>query len=246
MGFNNEGAEAIAARLRRKTGRGQRRIPLGINIGKSRAVNLEQAAEDYLMTFNRIAPHADYVAVNVSSPNTPDLRKLQEETRLNDLLRTLAQANRELAAAPGGRRLPILVKIAPDLSYRQIDSVLETIDALKLDGIIATNTTIERPADLAGKHSAEAGGLSGAPLRQRSTQIIRYIHLRTEGRLPIIGVGGICDYASASEKLDAGASLIQLYTGWVFQGPFFAAELARAIRNRSWEGLLLQGSPANR
>jgi dihydroorotate dehydrogenase len=208
-------------------------------------VNLEQAAEDYLMTFSRVAPYADYIAVNVSSPNTPDLRRLQEETRLNELLKVLSQANRERAAQPGGRRVPMLVKIAPDLSFRQIDGVLETIADLGLDGIIATNTTIDRPESLRGKHKAEAGGLSGDPLRLRTTQIIRYIHLRTEGRLPIIGVGGIRDAASVSEKLDAGATLLQLYTGWVFGGPFLAATLAAGLRNRDWHRLLNQGAPGS-
>jgi dihydroorotate dehydrogenase len=233
MGFNNAGAEAIAARLARKAGPGHRRIPVGINIGKSKAVNLEQAAGDYLATFRLVAPHADYVAINVSSPNTPDLRKLQEETRLNELLKTLAQENARLP-----RRLPLLVKIAPDLSFRQIDGVLETIQALGLDGIIATNTTLARPEGLLGLHRGEAGGLSGAPLRTASTQIIRYIHLRTEGRLPIIGVGGVDDSASAAEKLDAGATLVQIYTGWIYRGPFFAATLARQLRSRDWDRLL--------
>ena len=233
MGFNNEGAEAIAARLARKKGPGERRIPVGINIGKSKVVNLEHAAEDYLATFRLVAPHADYVAINVSSPNTPDLRKLQEESRLNELLKVLAEENTRLA-----KPLPLLVKIAPDLSFRQIDGVLETIQGLGLAGIIATNTTLARPEELFGLHRAEAGGLSGPPLRTRSTQIIRYIHLRTEGRLPIIGVGGIEDAASASEKLDAGASLVQVYTGWIYRGPFFAATLARQLRSRDWHGLL--------
>jgi dihydroorotate dehydrogenase len=139
--------------------------------------------------------------------------------------------------------MPILVKIAPDLTYRQIDGVLSTIDELRLDGIIATNTTIERPAGLDQPAAAEAGGLSGAPLRARSTQIIRYIHLRTEGRLPIVGVGGIDDFASASEKLDAGATLLQIYTGWIYRGPFFPAVLAGSLGNRRWEQLLLRGNP---
>jgi dihydroorotate dehydrogenase len=246
MGFNNEGAEAIANRLARKLGPGSRSIPVGINIGKSRAANLDHAAEDYLKTFNLIAPHADYIAVNVSSPNTPDLRKLQEETRLTELLRVLADANEARARSGVGKKLPILVKIAPDLSYLQIDGILDTIFNLKLDGIIATNTTIERPADLQGPHVNESGGLSGDPLRWRSTQIIRYIHLRTEGRLPIIGVGGIRDHDSASEKLDAGATLIQLYTGWIYGGPFLPARLAAALRNRDWATLLRSGNPGFR
>lgn len=231
MGFNNAGAEAVAARLERE-GRGRRAIPLGINIGKSFTTPLDRAAEDYLASFRLLAPHADYVAVNVSSPNTPDLRKLQEETRLAELLRGLVAENAALAARPGGRRVPLLVKIAPDMTFRQVDGILATVLDLRLDGIIATNTTIERPRSLRGAAASEAGGLSGAPLRRRATEFVRYLALATQGRLPIIGVGGVDDPEGVGEKLDAGASLVQVYTGMIYRGPFLAARLAGATPGR--------------
>lgn len=227
MGFNNRGAERIAAHLARQPGPGRRRIPVGINLGKSKAAPLDQAVADYLGSFALLADHADYIAINVSSPNTPDLRKLQEEERLRELLAALTAANRDRAAQPGRTRKPLLLKIAPDLSFPQIDDVLAAVAEFQLDGIIATNTTLERPGPFARVN--EAGGLSGRPLNRRATQIIRYIALATGGRLPIIGVGGITDAASAGEKLDAGATLVQIYTGMIYRGPFFARDVARAL-----------------
>ena len=225
MGFNNEGAEAVAARLARQPGPGVRRIPLGINIGKSKVTDLERATEDYLASFARLADFADYVVLNVSSPNTPGLRLLQDESRLRELLGAITAANHARA-----RRVPLLLKIAPDLTWPQIDAVLGVVAAFALDGVIATNTTLARPGFFAGVN--EAGGLSGAPLRRRSTEVINYLFRATAGRLPIIGVGGITDAASAAEKLDAGAVLVQVYTGMIYRGPFFAAELARALADR--------------
>jgi dihydroorotate dehydrogenase len=229
MGFNNEGAEAVARRLAGQAPRGRRRIPVGINLGKSKITDLENAAQDYLASFERLADHADYLVLNVSSPNTPNLRQLQDETRLRELLAAVVSANRTRATS-GRRRVPVLLKIAPDLTWPQIDAVLAVIAAYSLDGIVATNTTLARPGFFASVN--EAGGLSGAPLRQRSTQIINYIARATAGRLPIVGVGGITDAASASEKLDAGATLVQLYTGMIYRGPFFAATIARALADR--------------
>jgi dihydroorotate dehydrogenase len=230
MGFNNEGSEAVARRLARYPGPGRRRIPLGVNLGKSKATDIEKAAEDYLLSFQRLADHADYLVLNVSSPNTPNLRQLQDESRLRELLSAITGANRARASDFGKRRLPILLKIAPDLSWVQIDAVLQVIAEYQLDGIIATNTTLARPGFFGGIE--EAGGLSGAPLRQRSTEIVGYIARATEGRLPIIGVGGILDSRGAAEKLDAGATLVQVYTGMIYRGPFFAAELARGVQHR--------------
>ncbi len=185
MGFNNDGAEVIAGRLRayRDTAGPGGSTPLGVNIGKSKATPLEEAVEDYLFSFDALYDGGDYFVVNVSSPNTPDLRKLQDKAALSELLGALMERNR----ARGGK--PLLVKIAPDLSWPEIDDVLEVIAATGLSGIIATNTTLSReglstPVD-------EAGGLSGKPLREKSTEIIRYIHRATEGRLPIVGVGGV-------------------------------------------------------
>jgi dihydroorotate dehydrogenase len=230
MGFNNAGAVAVAERLSRQAPRGRRRIPLGINLGKSRAAALEGATADYLESFRRLAPYADYVVLNVSSPNTPGLRQLQDEDRLRELLAAVAAENAAGAARPGGRRVPVLLKIAPDLTWHQIDRVLETVSEFGIDGVIATNTTLARPGPFAGVK--EAGGLSGAPLRQRSTEIVRYLALRSGGRIPIIGVGGITDAASAAEKLDAGAALVQVYTGMIYRGPWFAAAMARATAER--------------
>jgi dihydroorotate dehydrogenase len=227
LGFNNQGSEAVAARLSRQPPPGKRRIPVGINLGKSRAAEIERAPEDYLASFARLADHADYVVLNVSSPNTPGLRQLQDESRLRELLSAITHANLERASAGGKSRVPVLLKIAPDLGYSQIDAVLGVVSDFGLDGLIATNTTLAR----SGAFSAvtEEGGLSGAPLRARSTEVIRYVSRATGGRLPIIGVGGITDVLGAAEKLEAGATLVQVYTGMIYRGPFFAAQLARGI-----------------
>lgn len=223
MGFNNQGAEVVAKRLAGQTPRGQRSIPLGINLGKSKVTPLDDAVADYLKSFSLLADHADYLVLNVSSPNTPGLRELQDESRLRELLEAVASANRER----GEDRRPLLLKIAPDLTYPQIDDVIQVIEDYSFDGIIATNTTLARPGFFADVN--QAGGLSGAPLQNRSTQIINYISRATDGRLPIVGVGGITDTAGAGEKLDAGASLVQLYSGMIYRGPFFAAAIARAL-----------------
>ncbi|MFZ5495271.1 MAG: quinone-dependent dihydroorotate dehydrogenase [Verrucomicrobiota bacterium] len=229
MGFNNAGAAALAAHLAKLPGPGRRAIPLGVNLGKSKVTPLDRAPEDYLGSFRLLADHADYVAVNVSSPNTPGLRELQAAAWLKPLLAALVDENKARRAA-GKPSRPVLLKIAPDLSWPQIDAALGVIADLGLDGIIATNTTLARPGPFAAVH--EAGGLSGAPLTRRSTEIINYIARSTAGRLPIIGVGGIMDGATAGEKLDAGATLVQLYTGMIYRGPFFAAEVARALSER--------------
>jgi dihydroorotate dehydrogenase len=235
MGFNNDGSAAVAARLAGQSRPGARRIPLGINLGKSKVTDLENAAQDYLTSFERLADYADYLVLNVSSPNTPNLRQLQDESRLRELLGAIASANRARAtsaatvsaAGSGQRRVPLLLKIAPDLTWPQIDVVLGVIAEFELDGVIATNTTLARPGFFADVN--ESGGLSGAPLRRRSTEIVSYIAKATSGRLPIIAVGGITDIESASEKLDAGATLLQVYTGMIYRGPFFAAEIARGV-----------------
>ncbi len=230
MGFNNDGARTVAARLARRPGPGRRRIPLGINLGKSKEADIEQATQDYLASFTWLADHADYLVVNVSSPNTPDLRQLQDEARLRELLRALTEAGRSRAAQPGRKHVPLLLKIAPDLDFRQIDTILGVVAEFALDGLIATNTTVARPGFFAGVN--EAGGLSGAPLRRRATEILRYIVRATEGRLPVIASGGITDEASAGEKLDAGATLVQVYTGLIYRGPFFGRDVARALADR--------------
>jgi dihydroorotate dehydrogenase len=230
MGFNNEGSEAVAARLSRHPLPGKRRIPLGINLGKSKAIDIDRATDDYLASFARLADYADYLVLNVSSPNTPGLRRLQDESRLRELLSAVADANLKRASAPGKSRIPVLLKISPDLGFKEIDAVIGVAAEFGLDGIIATNTTLARPGVFAG--GSESGGLSGAPLRERSTEVIRYVSRATDGRIPVIGVGGVTDIRSAAEKLDAGATLVQLYTGLIYRGPFFAARLAWALDDR--------------
>jgi dihydroorotate dehydrogenase len=229
MGFNNEGAAALAERLMRLPGPGERVIPVGVNLGKTKVTPLEQATADYLESFRLLAAHADYVAINVSSPNTPGLRELQDAAWLQPLLAALVAENKTRSLA-GKPRRPLLLKIAPDLTFPQIDAALGVVADLGLDGIIATNTTLARPGTFATVN--QAGGLSGKPLRRRSTEIINYISRATRGRLPIIGVGGIVDVESAAAKLDAGATLVQVYTGMIYRGPFFAAELARGLVER--------------
>jgi dihydroorotate dehydrogenase len=237
MGFNNEGSAAVAERLAKQPGAGHRRIPLGINLGKSKVTPNEEATQDYLTSFGRLADFADYLVVNVSSPNTPGLRALQDEKPLRELLGALSAANRERGprAADGKGRKPLLLKIAPDLSWPQIDAALGVIAEFGLDGIIATNTTLARPGYF--KDIGQTGGLSGAPLRRRSTEIVSYIAKTTGGRLPIVAAGGITDAAGAGEKLDAGATLVQVYTGLIYEGPFFAAALARACSERQRTGV---------
>lgn len=230
MGFNNRGAQAVAESLAKLPPRGRRQIPVGINLGKSKVTSIEDATGDYLRSFRLLAGFADYVVLNVSSPNTPNLRQLQDESRLRELLSAITTANRERANHAGGQGVPVLLKIAPDLTWTQIDAVLAVIEDYGLDGIIATNTTLARPGYFEAVN--EAGGLSGAPLRQRSTAIVNYIARATHGRLPIIGVGGIMDSTSAAEKIDAGATLVQIYTGMIYRGPFFAATLARALADK--------------
>ncbi len=219
LGFNNDGADAVAERLRRLRGSGRwPAIPVGINIGKSKATPLDGAAEDYLFSFRRLREFADYVVVNVSSPNTPGLRALQGEKALSDLLGAMHEENRKSAK-------PILLKIAPDLNDTELEQIIATCEKEEIAGIIATNTTLDHSA-LAGMKD-EAGGLSGAPLREKTTAFIRAIKGRT--RLPIIGVGGIMNGDDAREKMEAGATLVQVYTGYIYRGPALLREIVAAI-----------------
>lgn len=228
MGFNNAGAQAIAKRLREWKSSGLwPKSPVGINLGKSKITPNDQAAEDYRQTLALLHPLADFFVVNVSSPNTPNLRELQDREALDHILATVQTENRKST-----KPKPILVKIAPDLTFSAIDEVLHVADKHKLAGIVATNTTIERPKttdDLSQRTYAETGGLSGAPLRKRSTEIIRYIFQHTQGRLPIIGVGGIFNADHAWEKIQAGASLLQCYTGLVYEGPTLPKNIVRGL-----------------
>jgi dihydroorotate dehydrogenase len=229
MGFNNKGSEAMLNSLTKHYPKGKRRMPVGVNIGKAKATPLDQAVDDYLASFRTLADQADYFTINISSPNTPGLRELQSESYLRDLLTTLRDENQSYAKKLGHQPHPMLLKIAPDLTYAEIDQIVGVLLDLNYDGIIATNTTISRPSGFA---STETGGMSGgADLRKRSNEVINYIHRSTEGKLPIIGVGGIDSAEAAGEKIDAGASMVQLYTGWIYRGPFFAKELAKALKS---------------
>jgi dihydroorotate dehydrogenase len=243
-GFNNHGAAAAADYLRLH----RPRCVLGINIGKSRTVPLEEAIPDYLASFELVHPLADYIVVNVSSPNTPNLRELQRPRLLNDLLRALQQRNRELSAAgPEGNAqlVPLLLKIAPDLSTQDLEEIVEVALATGLSGIIATNTTTSRAGLLRTPASVvEAcgqGGLSGAPLRIPSTEIIARLFHLARGRLSIIGVGGIFTAADAWEKICAGACLVQLYTGFIYEGVGVASRindgLAEILRREGFRQL---------
>ena len=224
MGFNNDGAAAVAARL---AGRRNRQLIIGGNIGKNKDTPNERAAEDYVASFEALAEVVDYFVVNVSSPNTPNLRQLQEKKPLIALLQQVQERNLNRA-----QPRPLLLKIAPDLTDSQLDDILEIAQETKLSGLVATNTTISRDT-LASEPgyvaSLGAGGLSGRPLRARATEVIRYLHQRSQGALPIIGAGGIHSAADAQEKLAAGASLIQLYTGFIYEGPALVSQINKAL-----------------
>lgn len=230
MGFNNKGAEVMLNALSKNYPKGKRGMPVGVNIGKAKATPLDQAVEDYVACFRKLADQADYFTINISSPNTPGLRDLQSATYLRELLQTIRDENLSHAKKLGREPHPMLLKIAPDLKFKEIDAILAVLSDLQYDGIIATNTTILRPD---GFTSKETGGLSGGEfIRKRSSDVINFIYKSTEGKLPIIGVGGIDSVESAGEKIDAGASMVQLYTGWVYRGPFFARELAKALKSK--------------
>ncbi len=227
MGFNNLGSAAMAAALKQRP-QGDFTMPIGINLGKSKITALEDAAGDYLGSFKRLKDLGDYFVINVSSPNTPGLRDLQSIEPLRIIFDTLQQENQ-------GEK-PILVKIAPDLAWEDISAVVELSQASKLAGIIATNTTIDRSklttkiVAATGKSvTDEAGGISGAPVREKSTEVIRFIHQQTGGSLPIIGVGGIFTADDAWEKITAGASLIQVYTGWTYNGPWMVDRILTGL-----------------
>lgn len=231
MGFNNSGAAAMATRLSKDYQDLRRTIPIGINLGKSKVTPLEEAGEDYLHSFRLLKELGDYFVVNVSSPNTPGLRSLQDAAMLSTILDLLQQENHT--------QKPVFVKIAPDLTWEAIADIISLAKTYQLAGIIATNTTISRDGlrtqiiEQTGKSpQEEPGGISGAPVRDRSTEVIRYIWQQTQGTIPIIGVGGIFTAQDAWEKITAGASLIQVYTGWIYQGPMMV--------RRILEGLLLE------
>lgn len=223
MGFNNQGAAAAAGRLKHK----YPRVIIGGNIGKNKHTPNDEALNDYLNCFEALFEYVDYFVVNVSSPNTPSLRELQEKEPLKKLLQALQKKNRTRQP-----RKPILLKIAPDLNHEQLDDIIEIVQATELDGVIATNTTISREGlrtPAAKIQEIGNGGLSGLPLKERSTRVIRYLSENSRGAFPIIGSGGIHTAADALEKLEAGASLVQLYTGFIYEGPGLIKKINRAI-----------------
>lgn len=228
LGFNNGGLANFVGNVRRARFRRGGGI-LGLNIGKNATTPIERAADDYLAALDGVYPHADYVTVNISSPNTRDLRTLQRDDALDALLAAL-QARRETLAAGHGRRVPLFVKIAPDLDGGQVAAVAAALRRHGVDGVIATNTTVARDAVANLQHAAEAGGLSGAPLRAASNRVIVQLRAALGAGFPVIGVGGVMSGADAVAKLDAGADLVQLYTGLIYHGPALVDEAARALK----------------
>lgn len=229
MGFNNAGAHALAGRLDQLAGLG---VPLGISLGKSKVTPNDAATEDYRESLRVLYRHGDYFAVNVSSPNTPGLRELQDRAALSGLLGALDEENTALAARHGTARKPVLVKIAPDLTDQAIGELLDVCEGHGVAGLIATNTTLARTG-LTGADRAtgeQPGGLSGRPLHARAVEIVRFVHARSE--LPVIGVGGIMEPADALRMLDAGASLVQIYTGLIYSGPGLVRGVNRMITGR--------------
>jgi dihydroorotate dehydrogenase len=224
LGFNNEGVDRFVANVERSPYRGI----LGINIGKNFDTPNARAAEDYVACLRAVRSRASYVTINVSSPNTQGLRDLQAEDALAALLAQLA-AERDALAQHDGRRVPLVVKIAPDLDDDAVRGIARVLVAKRIDGVIATNTTLARDAVKGLPHAGEAGGLSGAPLRERATRLLRVLAATLDGALPIIGVGGILCGDDAREKISAGASLVQLYTGLIYRGPDLVAECVRAL-----------------
>ena len=232
FGFNNEGLEAFLGNVQRSRFRAaarQHRMLLGLNIGKNATTPIEDATRDYLTCLEGVYPHADYVTVNISSPNTQNLRALQSDAALDALLAAIAE-RREALAAQQGRRVPVFVKIAPDLQDEQVAVIAATLQRHGMDGVIATNTTISREAVKGLRHAEETGGLSGAPVYEASNRVIAQLRAALGQGFPIIGVGGILSAEDAVGKIRAGADVVQIYTGLVYQGPALVVQAARAIK----------------
>ena len=232
LGFNNEGLDAFLHNVQQARFRSQRRkhpLLLGLNIGKNASTPIENATSDYLTCLQGVYPHADYVTVNISSPNTQNLRALQSDHALDALLGAIAE-RREALSTRHGRRVPVFVKIAPDLDEAQISVIAATLQRHGMDGVIATNTTIDRTAVQGLRHAEEAGGLSGSPVLESSNQVIRQLRAALGSRFPIIGVGGVMSAQDAVSKIRAGADVIQIYTGLIYAGPALVTEAAKAIK----------------
>lgn len=228
-GFNNRGAKAFARRVADK----KPDCVLGVSIGKSKKAALEKAVDDYLKSFAAVYPVADYIAVNVSSPNTPRLRELQHGSQLNALLNALQERNKQLAEKSGSQSKPLLLKISPDLSHDELQEIVDVVQQNELAGLIATNTTTERTGLKTSPKRIAAygeGGLSGRPLKSRSTNVVARLHHLTGGSIPIIGVGGIFTADDAWDMISAGASLIQIYTGFIYEGPAIVRDINEGLR----------------
>jgi dihydroorotate dehydrogenase len=230
LGFNNEGLAAFLANVQRARFRAKGGI-LGLNIGKNADTPIERAADDYLLGLDGVYPHADYVAVNISSPNTQNLRALQSDAALDALLGALGE-RRSVLARSHGRQVPMFVKIAPDLDEEQVRVIAATLQKNAIDGVIATNTTIARDAVKGLSHAEEAGGLSGAPVFAPSNRVIRLLRAALGAAYPIIGVGGVMSGGDALAKREAGADLVQIYTGFIYKGPPLVTEAAQALAQR--------------
>lgn len=264
MGFNNPGAQAIARELEHWQASGRwPKHPVGVNLGKSKITPLETAPEDYAGSFRALWPHADFFVVNVSSPNTPNLRQLQDKPALSDILAAMHEVNAEMlrvarsvsdthASTQHATRntpspKPILVKVAPDLTFDALDEILSLVAERNVAGLVATNTTIARPESenpRVREVYTQTGGLSGKPVRARSTEVIRHLYRQSKGKVPIIGVGGIFNVEDAWEKVTAGASLIQLYTGLIYEGPTLPKQIVRGLKQKLAERGLKELSEA--
>ena len=232
LGFNNDGLEAFVANVKRarfRTQPGNAPMLLGLNIGKNASTPIDNATSDYLECLEGVYPHADYVTVNISSPNTQNLRALQGDAALDGLLGAIAE-RREVLAQNHGRRVPIFVKIAPDLDEHQVDVIAQALERHGMDGVIATNTTLAREAVQGLPHAQQTGGLSGAPVLEASNQVIRQLRAGLGSRFPIIGVGGIMSAEDAVSKIRAGADVVQIYTGLIYEGPALVSRTARALK----------------
>lgn len=226
MGFNNHGSAQLASRLKKR----RTSVPCGANLGKAKVTPLEEAADDYEKTLRDVWPHASYIVVNVSSPNTPGLRDLQAVESLQPLLERVTSTNRALATEVKTSPLPVLLKIAPDLAEEDVDQVADLAVAVGLDGMIATNTTNRH--ELLSRAASIGGGVSGAPLRTRALGLTRRLYRRLDGRLPIVGVGGIMDDADVYERIAAGATLVQVYSGLIYAGPGLVSSMVRGLSRR--------------
>lgn len=230
LGFNNRGVDAFVSNVQGSRFYQDRQGILGLNIGKNAATPIERAAEDYLHCLQKVYPYASYVTVNISSPNTKNLRQLQGASELDDLLSQLKESQQRLADKHK-RYVPVVLKIAPDIDDEQIKNIADALLRHKMDGVIATNTTLSRDAVQGLPHADQAGGLSGPPVFEKSNTVIRALRAEMGDAIPIIGVGGILSGSDAKTKMEAGASLVQIYTGLIYRGPVLVRESAAAIRN---------------